>query len=174
MRRAKLLFLSILAVTIVFIISCQQEESPVSSDTAGGRLYHGGCTYTPGWFKNHPNQWPTLPGGVMVLADFSYTKTEVVSILKQPVNGNGLVILAHAYFAARLNLFRANGVYTPPQEVQDAINDAHFLADNIAKVPPVGNGYLAPDFVKDGVSLQEVATLLDDFNNGIIGPGHCD
>jgi hypothetical protein len=34
-------------------------------------------------------------------------------------------------------------------------------------VPPVGPGYLAP------ATTSGLTQTLDDYNNGVIGPGHC-
>jgi hypothetical protein len=34
-------------------------------------------------------------------------------------------------------------------------------------IPPIGAGYLHPS------AASSLAQVLDDYNNGIIGPGHC-
>lgn len=181
MQKSILLIFTLSFIAGLMFFGCQQMEEPTSSlKTTDAKLFHGGCTYTPGWYKNHFEQWPVWDTGTpghetdIKLGATWYTREEALSILKQPTKGNGLVILGRAYIAARINVFRLTAIEGfVPQEVLDAINDAHFLAGSLV-IPPVGSDKVKPNFVKDEVSLQDVATLLDDFNNGIIGPGHCD
>ena len=59
-----------------------------------------GCHYTPGYWKNHAEAWPTTSmrfGGVV------YNQTELIGILSQPVRGDASIILAHHTIAAILN-----------------------------------------------------------------------
>jgi len=122
-----------------------------------------GCTYTQGYWKNHPEAWPVT---TLDLGTVSYTKTELLSIFDQPVVGNGLVSLAHQLIAAKLNA--ANGAFVPTG-VATAIADADTLIDGLV-VPPVGSGYLAPS------ATSGLTTTLDTYNKGEYpdGPPHCD
>src|SRR5688500_6235310 len=66
----------------------------------GGQGQQSGCTYTQGWWKNHANQWD----GSVTLGNRSYSESELLQIWGQPVQGNGLVALAHQLAAAKLNI----------------------------------------------------------------------
>jgi hypothetical protein len=117
------------------------------------------CTYTQGYWKNHEEQWPVSS---LTLGTVSYSMSELLDILGQSVEGNGLVSLAHQLIAALLNI--ANGA--DPTAAQDAIDDANALIGGLV-VPPVGDGELDPSATSD------LTQTLDDYNNGVIGPGHC-
>ncbi|HET6347502.1 MAG TPA: hypothetical protein VFH88_00310 [Candidatus Krumholzibacteria bacterium] len=117
------------------------------------------CTYTQGYWKNHPNAWPVSS---LMLGSVLYSKTDLLSILNTSVEGNGLVSLAHQLIAAKLNI--AQGA--DPTAVSAAIAAADALIGSLV-VPPIGSGYLDP-------SITSMLTqTLDDYNNGITGPGHC-
>ena len=117
------------------------------------------CTFTQGYWKNHPEAWPVSS---LKLGNVTYTAAELLSILDQPAQGNGLLILAHQLIAAKLNI--AYGA--DPTAAAAAIATADGLIGNLV-VPPVGGGYLAPN------AVNSTAKTLDDYNNGEIGPGHC-
>lgn len=124
-----------------------------------------GCTLTQGYWKNHyPASWPgsVLVGG-LTLGSVSYTAAELEDIFRVSVVGNGLVSLAHQLIAAKLNV--ENGAD------DSAIATTIVAADNLIGalvVPPVGSGWLAP------ADTGALTQALDDFNEGITGPGHCD
>ena len=117
------------------------------------------CTYTQGYWKTHPEVWPVAS---LTLGTVNYTAAELLSILNQPAQGNGLLILAHQLIAAKLNI--ANGA--DPSAAAAAIATADGMIGNLV-IPPVGSGYLSP------ASVNGTATTLDNYNNGLIGPGHC-
>lgn len=128
------------------------------------------CTYTPGYWKTHgpgacmsgnnSNEWPVTD---LMLGNVNYTATELCSILQTPANGNGLLILAHQLIAAKLNV--ANGA--DPTDILAFIGAADALIDNYV-IPPVGGDYIHPSFASANTQI------LDDWNNGITGPGHCE
>ncbi len=120
----------------------------------------GGCTFTQGFWKNHPEVWPVSS---LTLGTVSYTDVQLGEIFDQPVAGNGLISLAHQLIAAKLNI--ASGA--DPTAISQAIVDADALIDGLV-VPPVGSGFLSPDDTSDLVDA------LTDFNEGVTGPGHCD
>ncbi len=118
------------------------------------------CTYTQGYWKNHPGLWPVSS---LTLGTVTYTSAQLLQIFNQPAAGNGLLSLAHQLIAAKLNI--AQGA-VPPAGVSTAIASADALISN--KVcPPIGAGYLSPG------STSGLTNTLDDFNNGVTGPGHC-
>jgi hypothetical protein len=86
-----------------------------------------------------------------------------MAILDNPARGNGLLILAHQLIAAKLNI--ANGA--DPSAVQQTITDADNMIGALV-VPPIGDGYLAPD------QTGSLTETLTEYNEGTIGPGHCD
>lgn len=124
-----------------------------------------GCTLTQGFWKNHyPEAWPAdvLAGG-LALGSVTYTAAQLVDIFGQPVQGNGLVSLAHQLIAAKLNI--ASGA--DPGSIQGAVDAADALIGGLI-VPPVGSGFLSPS------DTSALNTALTDFNEGTTGPGHCD
>jgi len=123
-----------------------------------------GCVLTQGYWKNHPGNWPgTTPS--LTLGTLSYSPAQLLAILGQPVQGNGLVSLAHQLITALLN--QANGAPVPPT-VQTALNAADTLIDGLV-VPPIGSGYLSPSLT------SSLINTLDAYNNGQLsaGPPHC-
>jgi hypothetical protein len=117
------------------------------------------CTYTIGYWKNHAELWPVTN---LTLGTVNYTAAELLSILNEPVAGNGLVSLAHQLIGAKLNI--ANGA--DPTAAAAAIASADALIGGLV-VPPVGAGYIHPS------NTSALTQTLDDYNNGITGPGHC-
>jgi hypothetical protein len=117
------------------------------------------CTYTQGYWKTHPTAWP-VPS--LTLGTVNYSAAQLMSILGQPVGGNGLIALAHQLIATKLN--GANGADLSTIAADVAAADA--LIGGLV-VPPVGAGSLAP------AATSTLTQALDDFNQGVTGPGHC-
>jgi hypothetical protein len=137
------------ATTITAHVSCREVPS--------------GCTRTLGYWKNHENEWPVSS---LTLGSVTYSKKQLLSILKKPVKGNGLVSLAHQLIAAKLNVAASASA---PAAVAAAIAQADATIGGLI-VPPVGSGYLAPS------ATSGLLTTLDVYNNGAApdGPRHCD
>jgi hypothetical protein len=85
-----------------------------------------------------------------------------MAILDNPAQGNGLVILAHQLIATKLNI--ASGA--DPSAVQQTVTDADSMIGGLM-VPPIGNGYLPPG------QTSNLTETLTEYNEGTIGPGHC-
>ena len=120
----------------------------------------GGCVFGFGYWKNHPQAWPVTE---LQLGNVTYTQDQLLSIMHEPVRGNGLVSLAHHLITAKLNV--ANGA--DPSCIQQTIADADALIGDLV-VPPVGDGYLAP---RDVNALKDI---LEDYNEGHLCAPSCD
>jgi hypothetical protein len=119
----------------------------------------GDCLFTQGYWKNHPLEWPVTS---LTLGTVSYTKTELLSILNTPAQGNGLIFLAHQLIATKLNIaLGASGT-----AIASTVAAADALIDGLV-VPPIGGGYLAPS------SASGYTNLMDDYNNGELGSDPC-
>jgi len=110
------------------------------------------CVHSKGYWKNHPNQWPVSS---LVLGTVSYTKAQLLQILNQPGQGNGLVTLAKQLIATKLNI--ANSADPAPIASEVAAADTKIGS---LVVPPIGSGYLAPS------TTSKLTQDLDDFNTG--------
>jgi len=129
-----------------------------------------GCTYTQGYWKTHADPkkkqydptWAEVggPNAPFFLSGQTYLK-----VMQMPsADGNVYYILAQQYIAAKLNSF----VASTPQEVDDAIAAAK---DFFETYTPAAALELAPEMRQTYINY---ATTLDNYNNGLIGPGHCD
>jgi len=117
------------------------------------------CTYTQGFWKNHPADWPVTS---LKLGTVTYTQEQLLAILNTPVRGNGLISLSHQLIAAKLNV--ASG--TDDAAVLSSIQAADALIGGLV-IAPIGSGYLKPS------ATSRLTTALDNYNNGVTGPGHC-
>ncbi|MDU0369060.1 hypothetical protein ACFPAF_01540 [Hymenobacter endophyticus] len=114
------------------------------------------CTYTIGYWKNHSERWPVAS---LQIGATTYTKAQLLTVLNTPVRGNGLISLAHQLIAAKLNI--ANGSSGTVVQADVAAADALIGSKNLF------TGSLAPN------QTSGLVGKLDSYNNGIIGPGHC-
>jgi hypothetical protein len=96
------------------------------------------------------------------LGTVTYTDLELQSIFDRPAQGNGLISLAHQLIAARLNI--ANGADGSAITATLAAADA--LIGGLI-IPPVGVGSLPAS------ATSSLTNTLNNYNNGLIGPGHC-
>lgn len=119
-----------------------------------------GCTRTQGYWKTHASAWPAgqAPSAVF----FSSGQTWLQVLWTAPSEGNVYYILAHQYIAATLNILSGAA---STQEVNEALE----WATNFF------NTYKPTDTLSKTVRNQATsyASLLDSYNNGTIGPGHC-
>jgi hypothetical protein len=117
------------------------------------------CTFTIGYWKNHPEAWPV---GSLTLGTVNYTAAELLSILNTPAGGNGLIILCHQLIATKLNV--AQGADPTPVAATITASDAQIGG---LVCPPVGTDFLLP------ASTSVKATILDNYNNGNTTVPHC-
>lgn len=131
----------------------------------------GGCSLTPGYWKTHSefgpapydDTWAQLANGAST-PFFLSGQTYYEALWTSP-NGNAYYILAHAYIAAQLNFL--NGA--DPSAAQAAFDQATALLQMYtpAQIGALrGSSALRQQFVS-------LAGILDNYNNGLIGPGHC-
>lgn len=122
-----------------------------------------GCTLTQGYWKTHnkyalnPSQnipWPDPMDEDQMLCDRS-----LLANLWTPTLGRAFYILSHQYIAAKLNV--AAGACTTLC-VDEALAAAEVLLA----------GCWIP--CEERLFAEHLAEVLDAFNNGVIGPGHCD
>lgn len=126
----------------------------------------GGCTYTQGFWKNHPSAWPVTS---LTIGGVSYSEQQLLALFNTAPMGDASLILGHQLIAALLNV--DNGA-VPSTSVAQAINSAQaWMAANQS-----GDSGL-PFGVSAGSTAGQQATALtqtlDDFNSGLAGTPHC-
>lgn len=149
-----------------------------SSRDAGVYMPEGGCTRSKGYWKNHAGFgpqadvvsdllpiWLGVDGGDKSLAvTDAQVAVDVLSMRTYGVPSNGITKLYAQLLAAKLNM--AGGASS--KDIMDIVADADiFLA---------AYGWADwADLDSDGrkTVLAWMGTL-DDYNNGLIGPGYCD
>ncbi len=131
-----------------------------------------GCTLTQGYWKTHSefgpapydNTWALLSGGAST-SFFSSGQTWYQVFWTAP-SGNAYYILAHQYMAAKLNVLAG----ADPTAATAALNSATTLFNTYtpAQIAALsGSSSLRKQFIG-------LATTLDNYNKGLIGPGHCE
>jgi len=128
-----------------------------------------GCTLTQGYWKTHSlhgpapydDAWLNIGPAGADTTFFLSGKTYYEVLWTSPA-GNVYYILAQQYIAAKLNIL--NGASSTPQ-----VDAAIAFAENFfATKTPTSSLTRAQ---RNAVLAN--ATILDNYNNGLIGPGHC-
>src|SRR5579859_4387032 len=96
----------------------QSGDPEGGSGASGDASLNGGCTYTLGYWKNHPSAWPVTS---LTIGGVSYSEQQLLDLFNTAPKGDASIILAHQLIAALLNT--ANGAVSSAA-VQQAINDA--------------------------------------------------
>ena len=137
-----------------------------------------GCTLTPGYWKTHNDSfWGGAPtddtweqiGALKEGETFFLSGQTWFEVLWTPKKGNVYYNLAFHYIAAELNML--NGA-DAPQVVLDAFDEATDLfntwtPEQTAELKGKNGKDLRAEFI-------ELAGILGSYNEGEIGPGHCD
>ena len=133
-----------------------------------------GCTLTQGYWKTHsiygpaakPDPaWNLLPNGPNT-PFFKSGQTWLQVFNTPPAGGNVYYILAHQYEAAVLNqLNGASSTAAVTAAMADAVNFFNTYT-------PAQAGALASNSAARKAANAD-ATTLDNYNSGLIGPGHC-
>jgi hypothetical protein len=132
-----------------------------------------GCTLTQGYWKTHSRYGPVpakkqddawnlvMPSGPDS-PFFLLAPTTWYQVFWTAPQGNVYYNLAHQYMAARLNILNQASSTA-------AVNEAITWAEQFF------NQYLPTSTLSNALRNQarNYATTLDNYNNGLIGPGHC-
>lgn len=125
-----------------------------------------GCTRTQGYWKNHSKYDPKRYDATWAKGgeDTKFFKSSFTyySILSVEPKGNAYYILAHQYVATTLNL----KVASAPAPVLSAHVQATIFFNTYTPAQIAGNKALH-------TLATQLAGILDAYNNGITGPGHC-
>lgn len=148
-------------------------DDPEEQDEVTVEVVFLGCTLTQGYWKTHSEKGPAAhpddtwnsvggPDAIFYLSGKSW-----LTVFKSPPKGNAYYNLAHQYMASVLN---ANSGAAVPADVQSAMDDAESLFNTYtpAQIAALkGNDATRKEFI-------ELAGMLGSYNEGEIGPGHCD
>ena len=132
-----------------------------------------GCTLTQGYWKTHSQEgpapydsnWQNLPGGLQEdTLFFNSGKTWYELFTMPPKGGNAYIQLAHQYMAAKLNIL--TGASTT-----SAVDLAITGAEALFNAQGAGDMTLSKS---ETTTARDYAGTLGSYNEGTIGPGHCD
>ena len=131
-----------------------------------------GCTLTQGYWKTHSREgpapydaaWKNLGPLEEDTPFFGNASRTWYTVFWTPPAGSAWYILAHQYMAAKLNILDGASSTTA---VNAAISwaESYFSSNN---APPASISKSLKS------TLTSYASTLDKYNNGLIGPGHCD
>lgn len=112
-------------------------------------------TRTRGYWVNHPEDWPTSS---LTLGGTTYSKTELLDILKRPTRGDQTYSLSAQLIAAKLNVVAGSE--------SSCINATITSADTFLSAHPVGSR------VRSDQTASSLTDTLDEYNNGHMCAGH--
>jgi hypothetical protein len=133
---------------------------------SGGGGGGGDCTLTQGYWKNHEESWPV---DSLVIGGETYDQAELLTLLQTSVSGDASLILAHQMIASMLNVLSGATADIGTVEALDAA-EQWMLANKDA------DGRL-PYGITDSAAHDEATAISDalaNYNEGSVGPGHCD
>ncbi len=108
-------------------------------------------TKTIGYWKNHEDAWPV---DSLTLGIQTYSKSELLDILRSPSNGDASLILAKQLIAAKLNILAG----ADPVDIVPVIDEADMLLDGLSI--PAG---ISPS-TEDGTRMVQLADILESYN----------
>lgn len=117
-------------------------------------------TGTPGFWKNHPEAWPTE---FITIGGMDYPRDIAIDFMKSKVKGDKTYNMFAQLVAAKLNVLIGSTSFCITDVIDQA--DAWMIAH------PVGSGVTAKsmDWQDEGSMLH---SLLDEYNNGLLCAGH--
>jgi hypothetical protein len=124
-----------------------------------------GCTLTQGYWKNHSSNGPapldSTWNGLENEQFYASGKT-YHQVLQTPTRGNAYYILAYQFIAAKLNGMAGASMGA---ELQAAFDEAEALFTGASE-----------DKLEESVRARaiELAGMLAAYNEGEVGPGHCE
>jgi hypothetical protein len=129
------------------------------------------CTLSSGYWKTHApganarldTTWFELPNGPAT--PFFLSGETYLAVVAKADEGNAYNILAQQYIAAELNFLRG----ADPAAVQVKFDQAKALFEQYT--PAEVEALASSDPVRQ--QFVYLASILDDYNNGYIGPGYC-
>jgi uncharacterized repeat protein (TIGR01451 family) len=154
------------------------QSGEYEEDNNFGNFRPTGCTYTQGYWKTHSAYGPAgppdptwlilLPNGPDTLFfNSGYSWHDL--FWTAPAGGNAYIILAHQYMAAWLNINNVDPLLAAnPTVLGTAMSDAEWLFNNYN---------IDYDFKGDPAVRNQfimLAGTLNDFNEGYLGPPHCE
>ncbi|MBN1560813.1 T9SS type A sorting domain-containing protein [candidate division KSB1 bacterium] len=157
--------------TASFVTSDDDNDSNVEGSDSYTITVHvpcaGGCTRTFGYWKTHSSHGPAPEDDVwggMEDDPFFLSGQTYYQVLRTPPAGNVYYNLAHQYIAAELNFMAG---------ASDAAVKTTFAAATALfnTYTPASTAGLKGKAKSDWTNL---ASILDKYNNGLTGPGHCD
>ena len=126
----------------------------------------GGCTLTPGYWTTHSSYGPAPYDDTWALVGedtaFFSSGSSYHRVLWTPPQGNAYYILARAFIAAQLN--QLNGAASTAA-VDSAMAWAAVFFSSHTPASTLSRAERA--------TVISYAALLDQYNNGDVGPGHC-
>lgn len=133
-----------------------RNNNPINIRNNFGYGYGYGCDpHTPGYWKNHPNNWPVED---ITIGETSYTKADAINVIKHPTNGDMTYSMFEHLVSAKLNVLMG----CDPSCINEVIEDA----DEWMTIHPVGSDVDAnSEAWDDGEPLKD---MLDDYNNGFL------
>jgi hypothetical protein len=151
---------------------------PITIDVTGC-----GCTLTQGYWKTHSSHGPAPYDKTWGLLDANKdgkfqgsdepffippNKQTWYQVFQTPPSGGNVYYqLAYQYMGAKMNILKGAA---SPQKVTDAINWAETSFFNLYTPTQVGDKKFDKK-IRD--QANSYASLLDQYNSGTIGPGHC-
>ena len=159
------------AVNTAMLVTSTGEKKSDDNWTVVVTVPSTGCTLTQGYWKTHSmsgpapydDAWKNL-GGLEENTLFFKSGITWINVFRTPPAGNAFYNLAHQYMAAKLNVLNGAGTTTA---VATAIASAEALFNSLAS----GSVTLTSAQTR---TARTLASTLDQYNNGLIGPGHCD
>jgi uncharacterized repeat protein (TIGR01451 family) len=139
-----------------------------------------GCTLTQGYWKTHADPdnekkyddtWDKLSNGPDTeFFDTDYSWIEIFNT--PPAGGNAYIILAHQWMAATLNSLKDDDPASLASVAAEMAQAEGLLTGYATTHNDLGVPYIPDD--PDRATAIAIAETLDDFNNGLVGPPHCD